>query len=200
MSRHRQQMSGTTIYKSGGGLPSGYTRLEYVESDNTRGGYIDTEVVPEFDDYIQIEIYRNGTANEQDFGSDNFIIADDGAFEYWRIFRAKGIIGFHNRILYKWLKYVYENKNFSELNFNPGTVVTAYTVPCTKPLYIFRSYKKSKISGIRLSYFKIEKVNGYAKELIPAMRNSDGMVGMYDIANNYFHVPPSGYLTAGPTI
>lgn len=52
MSRHRHEMQGTTIQKSGGLLPSGYTRLEYVESDNTRGGYIDTEVVPEFDDYI----------------------------------------------------------------------------------------------------------------------------------------------------
>lgn len=197
MSKHRHEMSGTTLQKSWSGLPAGYTRLEYVTSNNNIKGYIDTEVIPEETDYIQIDIYKRDTIAP--FGADNFVIAHAASNEHWRVFNTTGVqVGSYT--LYAWQQYIYKDGYLSEPKKFGTQALYSNGVKCRNKLYLFRRWSIEQFANAYISYCKIEKANGYVKELIPAIRNSDGMVGMYDIANHYFHVPPTGYLIAGPSL
>lgn len=197
MSRHRHEMACTAIQKPGGLLPAGYTRLEYVTSNNTIQGWIDTRIIPEITDYIQIDVYRRNMIAP--FGADNFVIAASGSDEHWRVFSKNGVYA-DAIILYKWQQYIYKDGSLLEPKTHGTVSVNSGGINCTGNLFLFRRYTIEQYVSADIAYCKIEKANGYVKELIPAIRNSDGMVGMYDIANNYFHVPSGGYLIAGPTI
>lgn len=172
----------------GGRLPSGYTELEYVTSNPTLGGILNTGVKPVFTDFFQLKVYRRGAYAP--FGADNFVIAYSGS-DWWRVFNGGGV-NTNKSPFRTWITYTYENDYFTD---SDGYTLKRQGSTCQQPLYLFcRQSTTSQICDEDIAYCCIRgKI-----ELIPALRQSDNKVGFYDLVNNVFLPPTSGTFQAGP--
>lgn len=199
MSKHRHEMAYTAIQKSSG-LPAGYTRLEYVTSNATLGGYIDTGVIPEIDGTFELRVYRRD--RNPPFSSDYLSVYINVDSEKWQLFYAN-TKDMGTRVLpYSWRTLRYESKKMYQYTDDGELEYTlsASTRRCSKSLDLFRRKNSGTRCDCDISYFKMTRANGYTLEYIPALRNSDGVVGFYDIANGVFIPPTSGTFVAGPSL
>ena len=184
----------------GGVLPSGFTQLEYVTSNPTLEGYIDTGVIPKINDTFELRVYRRN--RNRPFGSDYFYVYIYVNNERWSIFNSS-YKDMGTRVLpYSWRTFRYESKKMYQYTDDGELEYTlsASTKACTKSLNLFRSNGAAARCDCDISYFKMTSADGYTLEYIPALRNSDGVVGFYDIANGVFIPPTSGTFAAGPEV
>lgn len=189
----RQLIACAGKMSSGIVLPSGYTRLQYaIRNDNL--AYIDTGVIPEFDDAIQIDVAANSQYSS--WGSDNFVVH----LGYWRIFMDSGVGEGATTSEKAWASYRYADGVFTEPLQYPSKSLVRGVEPCTVPMFLFRRYSGNDVRdrSILIAYYKDIKPDGSGCELYPAIRDADGVVGFYDILNDNFLEPIDGTLNAGP--
>ncbi len=195
-------------------LPSGYTRLEYIESTGTQ--YIDTGIAPKNTNNLKWKIdvqYINPYGN--------FNYAGFGVFggRYWLKFDIKSanVVGIQcggaysesqpsvsiaNRNIFFMDT---ESRTFginNEIQSLSGMEDGALQIPYN--IYLFavsndQSGMENTLASARL--YGAYMANGATaiRNFVPARRNSDGVLGMYDtVSNTFFTNSGTGTFVAGP--
>ena len=187
-------------------LPSGYRRLDYIESTGTQ--YIDTGVVPQFTNFeINISnfcVTSFSTAWEDYFGCGTTDSSSDG-FQFRRYQDYSTVLssmGVYTTGPYGSYQYSYsagtllKNVKLSDgVLYINGSITSATGISTTKgtptlPLYIFCRLLGSspdRYSKIRFSKFEIIKNNIHVRDFVPALRVSDSKPGLYDLVNDKFY-------------
>ena len=187
-------------------LPNGYTQLEYIESTGTQ--WIDTGIAPSNNTGLIIDFqYTNSDSTEEiiigalnpnfliDRYSGNFAYAyrpESGLDGSWSVSTAALTARYTSEL--NWLD--------SGL-FKLGNIVS--TLPSVsfsnqQPLYIFSCSRliRASASG-RVYSLKISNNLDIVRNFIPAQRDSDGELGMYDLVSNaFFTNSGTGEFIAGP--
>ena len=199
-------------------LPAGYTELEYIEGTGTQ--YIDTGIIANdttgFDTTFQKTVNNNsdamiiGSRN----GSDGRIWIDvdhsrGGAGNLlvgWNAyFRTEYVAGLEK------LRVVLNYNNNRKAYINDVENVPASQglqstlIAQNVPMYLFCA----NVSGTGASYFgsfklfnaKITADNTLVRDMIPARRDSDGVLGMYDtVSGQFFTNAGTGVFGEGPVV
>lgn len=188
------------------GLPSEYQEVEYLESSGTQ--YIDTGIVPSEVDNIYIK-FRNTTTNEgyligaADRSRYNYIgihNAFSGYGENWGSasqFSSFGVPADTSNIHTISVDLTAEPKFYFDGELK--ATQSAYSTSSTLTLKINENvYGSSKRCSARYYSVKFSK-NGYLIcDYIPARRNSDNVLGMFDlVSQTFFTNQGTGDFTAG---
>lgn len=169
-------------------LPTGYTQIDYIESTGTQ--YIDTNYTPVQGDSFEfknVSFTSNGdsqalfSAGTGDYQLIFLIFMDNSYFKYFSTGSAATIpvSSFNNA-------NIRINNGEFYINDVLKTIVN-YGGAVNTSLNLFRrtgnvSYANAKIGEIIISNNNIIK-----KHYIPAQRNSDNAVGLYEIVGNTFY-------------
>ena len=201
-----------------GPLPAGYTQLEYISSTSSGSQYIDLGIKlyetlgTDYDIAIKFNIKGAGSDNAQPtlFGCQNQTNPWPGTFI------RKGINGNVNAIVGRYIggsakdntigsaNNIIElpvqtspNKNVTNLNNNNSTHQFSTSLFCA-----FSNTNNDSFRYVEadLYYFKLFVNGTLVRDLIPC-KNSNDVVGMYDVVNNVFYTSPNGNaFVAGPTV
>ncbi len=191
-------------------LPAGYTELEYIESTGTQ--YIDTGYKPSNNTKIDMTVSFASVANGHIFGSrmtntggGGFAVAtitNIFAFDYNgdRVYGISPTVGTVYRIV----------KNGAENQISYGTTVNTYSnsastfsVDATMALFGINTAGTitSSAASIKIYSAQIEESGVLVRDFVPARRDNDGVIGMYDMVNNEFYTNQgTGTFTAGPEV
>ena len=174
-------------------LPDGYTRVGYIESSSTDLPYIDTEIYPTNSDRWKIVVQCNSTSNS---GTDYIIYAHNCGID-----RVAQRLCFMAQGTEKTSLYIKEyGSTGNNIPINtldlfisyPNSVMyyynTAYTASGSNLDYTYLIFAKnnagtptrSMYDKLRIWYIEIPN----RLQLVPCIRNSDGVVGMYDLMGN----------------
>ena len=188
-------------------LPDGFTALEYLESTGTQ--WIDTGIATNNNLGIQIDFqYTNSDTNEQIlFGNiaPNFCFWRSRVFFYG--FKADtGSTGDFETVNKT-------NRHIFELNFSNNGIAklddNIQQLPhgvfsTTQTIYMFSSHMNNhSYHPATARIFSAQMTNGteLVRNFIPARRNSDGEIGMYDtVSNTFFTNSGTGEFIAGPIV
>ena len=187
-------------------LPDTYTQVEYIESTGTQ--YINTGVVPTNTMKIEVKYlmyYTQSTYNSA-FGSQdqfNFFINNgfgDNNMTYWyndgsnNIYKNLGVISQtdYNISTYDLPNNTIKNYN-NELKTELTDTISATVFPSVS-MYLFArnnnnssSYISYANDGMKCWYFKVWNNGTLIRNMIPCYRNSDNVIGMYDLINDVFY-------------
>ena len=186
-------------------LPSGYTRLEYIESNGTQ--YIDTEII--LSDYTNPKIVFTGKlASKIDNG--NFMLGTYNnnpqhiffinhsriSYDYDNFGQKRFDFSDQDYILDKHTYYCKYTQNGSDKKFSLGIDSENYTqedtytdLPTVYSLYLFgrNTAGTLQLSKTVIYGFKFYDGSTLVYNFIPAKRDNDGMVGMYDLVHGVFY-------------
>lgn len=192
------------------GLPSDYTRLEYIESTGTE--YIDTGVKPTQNTRVITKIANAPATTEQQlFGSrsgtsssDRFLFLAAGDTKKYRNDFYNNNINIDSAFNFPYTFIVDKNKENLYLNGKLAGTNTAGTFTGAYNMFIFAANTAGTANkcqaGTQFYYFKIYENNTLVKYFIPVKNSSDAL-GMYDLVNNQFHANlGTGSFIAGPSI
>lgn len=177
------------------GLPSGYTKLEYIESSDTQ--YIDTGIKPDVNTKIEAIIGRNSqliTSDNGIFGTGYFGCrwASDSVLR-----GGFGTTDWTNTNVTQLDK---NNIQFETGNFKYNSEMLSVRTGSSfgsNSILLFAITTANK-SATRLYSFAIYQNNVLVRDFIPA-KNSSDVVGMYDtISQTFFTNAGTGTFTAGP--
>ena len=198
-------------------VPAGYIEAEYVE--NSTLAYINTGFKPNQDTRIVAEMQVvTSTSYNPHFGCGSWDTYNDIRMGYetgiggtlhvkygtnngWTVY--SNVTGDYSAHTYDW------NKNEF---YRDGTFIGSVTYgnfQSTYSLGIFYVIQNGSPSSTYICYgraysFKIYDDGTLVRDLVPCIRKSDNIVGMYDVVNNTFYYPPnyssSNYLIAGETV
>lgn len=194
-------------------LPEGYTELEYIESTGTQ--YIDTNVILSNNNFeIKVDFeFTEYTSQEQAITS-----IWTSTYGYWNLFLANDkkislYLQGHNKINQEIQinkKYNIDVKRVSNdwiFSLDNTSLTKSYTPSSINEttLKIFTrgdtpstSYSNSHL---KIYSFKVYNNNILIRNMIPTQRNSDSVLGMYDIVNNVFYTNSgTGTFIAGPIV
>ena len=171
-------------------LPSGYTQLEYIQSDGTQ--YIDTGFTPNQDTRVVVDFqflntsasFLFGTRRTVSAGGFTFNISSGGEFVTAYGNTGNTVISEANTNR----NIVDKNKNVLDLN-GFKTTLKANTFNSPQSLAIFAC--NTQASGYtnkakaKIYSFKIYNDDVLARDYIPCI-NPNGEVGLYDIVNKAF--------------
>ncbi len=192
-------------------LPAGFTELAYIESTGTQ--YIDTGYKPNTNTTIKTKTYMTANANTP------FGCRWSGAPEYDTFGTIIGSTGqltvyFGRYSDGKYTAYLsYDKSIVHDIEINMDSVVydgsstpiTRGSFASTENMYLgaFNNIGEAtnKITG-RIYSIEIKESNIMVRDLVPARRESDGVLGMYDLADpnpaTAFHTNRgTGTFTAG---
>ena len=194
-------------------MPAGYTQLQYIESTGTQ--YIDTGYIPNQSSGVKTKVRFNSVDNNkatvfgsaQSYGSKAFeLYLWNGRpeFNYGNggdIF-ANNYMAIDDALELDWNKnivnYSINNVEQQAINYPTGvSFVTPYT------MYIFATHRPSGVTPglVGIYYFKIYDNGTLVHDMVPARRDSDNVVGMYDtISGQFFTNSGTGEFVAGPVI
>ena len=173
-------------------LPAGYTELEYLESTGEQ--YVELSFGFDPTDMILADF----SVNIEEY-SDKYMVAP----KVWNSNHNKFAMGVHQgtyTIAYQDIatsktalipskrndgqihKWIYGGYVFSIPELNTSRDVSDITFgTTTSNIRLFYGYNGGTKG--KISYYKHVKANGTSVELIPARRDSDGVLGMYDLAD-----------------
>lgn len=185
-------------------LPSGYTPLEYIKASGTQ--YINTGFLPNQDSTVEFSAV-NAAANQYFFGAWN-VAYNDGAFAFCND-PSNVYIGYDGQGggtggVITGNHVIKLEKNIAYLD---GAVFSSYTYTAFQvnyPLFLFGQNRAGTFfsnadGGICCEYCKIYDNGTLVRYLVPAMRNSDSTIGMYDTVNDVFYTNAgTGTFEAGP--
>ena len=196
------------IIENAYGLPSGYTALEYIQSRGAQ--YINTGIYATQNTAIETRfINLNNTSNTSilignGWSGGNYqlsIVAQTGA--------PNKIGGLTNTLRDFWTTntdfVVSMNKNGLYVNNSlkawSGTL-TEFNSNNANPLYLLGDPTASnRYTYAKLFYMKIYDDNVLWRNFVPAKRDSDGVIGLYDtVTYTFFTNAGSGTFVAGPEI
>lgn len=182
-------------------LPAGYTQLEYIERDADNQGYIDTGLIMKQSYQMILDFMPVQELNKyQGFWGTvlfNFICSKSNTF-YLYFFKTQPTVVYSTEAFFgAWNEVTYN----SSLYLNGNRFTNKGTSDDAMPMLLLTSYKyMTNVSYTKVSYFKVSDGDTVLMELIPARRNSDSAVGMYDLVSNNFLTSPSGTIKAGPKV
>lgn len=201
----KKPLQGVTVYGASGGvgdsdLPSGYVRLEYIESTGTQ--YIDTGVTGGGNFGIEADVY---------IGS----LPTDG---YYGVFGSKAANRDRESTLYysanlnSWNGSVRTSSSMENAQLSPNTRTTvslrgsvfshddvSFSVSRgnnnTYPVTLFAVNNAGAVSqfgSFKLYSCKIYTGSTLVRDMVPAKRESDNAIGMYDMLNDTFYADAAG--------
>ena len=204
------------IFSFSATLPSGYTELEYIESTGTQ--YIEDNnlTTPEFG---TVELKIGAFAGTSGWGSfrvggwgdlnsaavdialggttaDSFLF-NYGGDNHW--FGSPVNLTDTNVVKFKFapdIQKVWVNNELSITADNP--VITSHDYP----FRLFKLNHSRYDCNSKIYYCKVyDGSDNLSREYIPAKRNSDGAIGMYDtVTNTFFENAGTGTFIAGPVV
>ncbi|MBP5485204.1 MAG: hypothetical protein J6Y07_00640 [Alphaproteobacteria bacterium] len=185
-------------------LPSGYTPLEYIRSTGTQ--YIDTGVSVKRDTLAEFEYQFTNVNNE------NFVFGQVAG-------SARRILGFRSSRI--WWFVINDGLNFADTLkhrvvfgkdgkvYRDGELVTAkrgnFATPAqSETILVFaqRTDNNTVNKGkVKIYHFMLKEGDTVVQNLIPARRNSDNVLGMYDtMTGTFFTNSGTGTFIAGPEV
>lgn len=169
----------------GGGLPAGYTEVEYLTSDG--GAYIDLQTIQfSAGDSIRSAIkfqYIGTNTNNVWFAGDGF---NKGGVQY-----EYGYIG----LQWHWENPIFQNDTITKSVTGTGVnalcaVDWEHTYESATGNYTFRIFQRSgftpETDKRSVYYLKYYKNNVLLNDLVPCVRDSDSTPGMYDLVSGTF--------------
>lgn len=181
-------------------LPSGYKRLEYIQSSGTQ--YIDTGIIGSYDTRVtaDFEILSIGSGTVFVFGSQannnvRYCLGITSASVFRSDYGTEYISG---PSAATGTKYTADkNRNVCTIN---GTAINsnAQTFTGTTNIYLFaRSYSSLSYANLKMYGCKIYSNDVLVRDFIPC-KNASGVAGMWDDVNSVFYGNAgSGTFTAG---
>ena len=183
-------------------LASGYTELEYIETTGTQ--YIDTDIKPDADyDVETVFTTPNTLSNGSLFGNqsaDVLLYLSSNTFSVYNNNSNKGAL----------TPTISANAQYSVKLSVVGTSATisgdltgtfsGLTITGTRNILLGANYSSNVTDFGKFKYhsMKITKSGVLVRNLVPAKRNSDSVLGMYDTVNNQFYTNAgSGTFGAG---
>lgn len=181
-----------TDYSSGGGvLPSGYTPIEYIATGNVAGPYIDTGVLCTNTAYFSLDMQYTGTPDNNTWAF--------GAYEPYK----DTILGIYPANTLRFLvggtgktdigldsnRHLYEAKQDGVYidGISVGSVNWS-NLPANLNYCIFNiSGQNSRTKYLKVYSCKIWNDTTLVRDFVPAKRNSDDVLGMYDLVNDVFY-------------
>lgn len=203
------------VYKAGG-LPSGYTRLSYVESDGT-DGYVDTGIVINSIDLdVEVDYQYTNTSSSNPKMAWGYMASGNLPRWGFGIYSSKWLgspnvtasAGSLDANRHTAVLSVYENDGEKYAGTIDGETLYSETAlgnaaafnNNTLPVYLFarnNSSTASNFAPVRIFGFRVTKAGVVTHELIPCL-NASNVVGFYDITTKTF-LAGTGTLTPGPT-
>lgn len=186
-------------------LPSGYKRLEYIQTDGTQ--YINTGYVPNSDTKVEIDFYNFATRldvsdveNPTLYTTILFGSRDDlrtNAFTVWTAVNGLNEIKFDiggqilENISAKVVGRLKISASSNEITINgKTTTVGVQAFNGNYPLYLFTNNNGGTIDERcafgKLYSFKIYENGILQRDMIPCVRVVDGVVGLYDLVDGGF--------------
>lgn len=177
-----------------GRLPAGYTELAYIEGTGTQ--YIDTGKVFNSNYKYQFKFKRNNSLTTQIAG---YVTSD----QYCRF----GVSGSNNALYYATasstasLSLGARNTDDHEIVFNPTNrlltydgvakwnnswITTEFISEINFYLFADSSHTSGRILSGRFYYYQVYNGDTLVQDLVPAMHDSDSVVGLYDLVSNTF--------------
>ncbi|MBP9999178.1 MAG: hypothetical protein KBT14_00590, partial [Proteobacteria bacterium] len=197
-------------------LPAGFTELEYIESTGTQ--YIDTGYIWTTDNAIvETEVYRTedvtsghgiyGNQKGTQHGLTLYKFGSSGTSTYGAQFGENGTTISTNLSLQTWYTLA-QITDGNTIRFSVNQVEQSQsikkTLDKTNSVYLFTSHYNTGTDGyakIRCKYFKLIDDGTLVRNLVPAKRNSDGEIGMYDtVSGTFFTNQGTGEFIAGPVV
>lgn len=200
-------------------LPLGFTELEYLESTGTQ--WIDTGYVLTGDETLEFEAQCTDIIKSSSY--DSFFTGcqnsntDKGGFWVEKYLRNNGNWQWYVR--YNSLASVYTTQTGAGLNQRNKLSISSRSfkvdgIEILQPLDAsthqdtsITIFGRKQQSGIiapslwRCWYYRITKNNSVIKSYIPALRNSDGEIGMFDeVTGTFFTNQGTGKFVAGPKV
>ncbi len=177
-------------------LPDGFTTLEYIQSTGTQ--YIDTGIIPDYTQYSYSWQFKMNNSEPAMFmgANGNMLIR----YENGRYSMAGGQVS---------VPYTLNTDLIAELNVAVGgarsgtvngTSLTGSNASQQNNIYIFNLGNQTGYATAgKIYYSKIYRNGSVIQDLVPAKRNSDNELGMYDTVNGQFYTNAgTGAFTAGP--
>lgn len=190
-------------------LPDGYTQLEYLESKGSQ--YIDLGFGFQGSDDVEIDFQMTQapTSAEGIFGGRD--TSSTRGYMLYAEARTDGFVFMHNNtyitnINNDWYDRHVFKKTGSNIYFdgvvNSQTVSASFTQTRTALIFSWRNEGASPVnSKSRIFSFTVTRSKAKYCELVPAKRDSDGVLGMYDIVRNTFLTNSgTGTFIAGPAV
>ena len=192
-------------------LPSGYTELEYIESTGTQcidTGYkwiTDiTEVELEFYlTYLQWgSLYGSESAAPFSYGQNLYEVDN---LLYFMVGNTQFLAPF-SQIIGVWEQYNAKTTSSTQgivtYNGNQTAIIYSGGVSKVYSMAVLCSYRQgayAQFAKARIRKFKMKDNNVLVRDLIPAKRNSDNEIGLYDkVSNTFFTNVGTGTFIAGP--
>lgn len=193
-------------------LPSGYVKLKYIQSTGTQ--YIDTGFVPNQD--TRIDITAMPMSSEDANTGVGFIpygAAESYNSNAFECFSQSGQLEFNYDGQYEFIQSVEVGKiyNITQMKqmflasiVGEGSVSWSFTYQaftCPYTLTLFAIHRSTVFCGQQKVYScKIYDNGTLIRDYVPC-KNSSGVVGLYDLANNKFYINSgTGNFTAGPEV
>lgn len=190
-------------------LPDGYTQLEYLESSGSQ--YIDIGFGLHGSDDVEIDFQMTQapTSAEGIFGGRDTSSAR--GYMLYAEARTNGFVFMYNsayvtNINNDWYDRHVFKKTGTNIYFdgvaNSQTVSASFTQTRTALIFSWRNEGASPVnSKSRIFSFTVTRSGSKYCDLVPAKRDSDGVLGMYDIVRNTFLTNSgTGSFVAGPSV
>ena len=192
-------------------IPEEYTELQYIESTGTQ--YIDTGIAPTNNTGFIIDLQYTNSEPVEEIAigalNPNFLIDRISSLRFSYAYRN----GYGVDEVFDVSSETIVSRNTFELNwknsgvFRYGNIISnlnSVVFSNPNPIYIFTGnrdgYTYKNIRG-RVFNVKISNNSDMVRNFIPAKRNSDNALGMYDtVSGNFFTNSGSGTFTAGPVV
>ena len=177
-------------YYDGTDLPEGYSSLRYIEVGSTAGPYIDTGLTSSADISceISLQLLNTPTTNKWFYGAFSgskgspILGFQNGRFEGYIV--SGGAIQDNDTNVHTFLV----DANGISVDGSVKQTGNWSAISVGTPLYLFaRGGDIAAINNTRIFYCKQWNNGTLVRHLIPARRNSDSAIGMFDIVNNEFH-------------
>ena len=194
-------------------LPAGYTELEYIESTGTQA--IDTKIVLQTNN-VEFEwtaVDKSTNSGTSLFGSETRsspkytgILHGSKTFRtlYYGSITGKDVGYSAGAKLASWKLLLADTVRLYKNDVMVSSELAASSLQKSLPIAVFASNFRGSMgqfSSVQMYSFKILDGGNLVLNLIPAMRNSDNVVGMYDtISGTFFTNSGTGNFVAGPEV
>lgn len=196
---YTNQGTGAFEYGNKTRLPIDYTRVDYIQ--NTSGAYIDTGYAPDSTNGFKIEVkYTPTIANERYCVLSNYSRAGHTSLEIYssnksRVYINNGQVDNRNNTILSTtdinnVVVEYSNGALRHIVNGTETDISSTLTLGDASLYMFldRSKRVSTFTEpLRIYECKLYNGGTLVRYFVPCYRNSDGVIGMYDLKNNVFY-------------
>ena len=191
-----------------GSLPTGYTQLEYIENSDQQ--YIDTGIQPNQDTRFVLDIMFNGSSNSYLFGARRdsnhdynpacgILYKSTGFRSDYGVIQGATVNGAVAGVRY----LIDKDGPICKIGeYSTANTERTFEVPFSTFIFaINQEGNPSYFSLMRLWSCKLYDNKNLVRDYIPAKRDNDGAIGLYDIVNNEFYGNAgSGEFVAGPQV